>query len=490
MSDYDEIQTVQTVMILREVFAEATGNTAVRDMPLTIKMDDGESASNSFEGEGSVISIPRKFAGVDVVADGTMMLGLATHEICHIPSLDKTIELLQEAGKTQGLRTVLNYLEDVRIEAACAHETINGWLTHVRKAVKTASANEPAGLDVHSLINRLRFSEPEYPFSNIIEPIPGSKENVTDFMEVLVDRLYEAAAADSTQDVMAIAEKVLDAARLYHIDIPEDPPENEGNMGNGGGPAVSASEEASEALSDLLGDLMDGEGRGVLPGSGAESFTMRELDRQAMNQGMTFARQITRGWKPTPVTRVTIGLGRYDARMEGRAVAPFSLDLGQRKTLPRKLLLLLDVSTSMLTVNSGTQNNLSKARSAAIAVREAARSIGGQVIVYLFSNTFVKVEDANKICSIVGGGTSLTWLTGLANQHPDYDIVILTDGQVGSPRGWTPAMKARTTILAIKLNGCAPRCADIASRLQYLDAGSDIAVAVAQAANVTMVGKR
>ena len=473
---HNDICTTTTAMILRDVFAEITGNEAVRNLPLTIRVCDDPTASNTIDKGQSVISMPHAFAGVDVMKDPEVMLGLATHELCHIPNLSEALDAINAPNLRKGARTVINLLEDIRIEAAAgAHEVVNNWLTKVRTLAQ-AEGNDKT--DLFSLLCKQRFAQPEYPFSNIVDDTQDDS-NLRSFMWNMVNEMYAAADAEGIDDIIEIANSVLDTADNYGIEVPEDPP--------GGGPNVQLGDGVDgDELADLLG-LPEGEG--IKPGDG-DIYTMGKIDHEALTSGKRLARTIARGWRTTEQTKVAIGAGRYDPKLECRsALAPFSMKIGGRKTLPKKMLLLVDISTSMNnSCRPGEKDNLHKARTAAVAVSEAARAIDGTVVTYLFNTKPVLVETYEKLCSISGGGTNMPWLTDMAKRYSDYDIVILTDGQVDSPKNWTPAMKARTTILAIKLEGYGIQCADIARRLQIIERGSDIGLAVAQAANKVMGG--
>jgi len=487
----------RVVGLLLRQFARLTGNQAVTSLPIHVVLEDADTASVG-QREGSeeiVITIPREFAWQEVMsnsnASSSLLLGLAAHEMGHLPDLEEVLRLIreiEEQGEHAFLKTVFGIVEDIRNESRMMDEPIGNWLADTRQAVLDEGNEEETPRTLWDLLWRLRFSNPALPWS-AARPVDEDGRDLFATNEYLfhasaVDRI-EQVLDKGPQESLAAARDIFRWAREYDIPIPEPPPWWLLVMGSGRHPSAGEQGQAVIQAVQEQGKLSPG-GDDLKAGAGSSVYEQGPPDREALAKGHRLACQIRQGWTQRRQGAVGVGVGRYDPRLDGRGLPPFALPLSRRRSLPKKLLLLLDVSDSMYT--SGCQN-LHIARTVVAAIALAAKETGGQVVIAPFWCGYTIANGLEHALSIRGYGTQLVWLPRLLERYPDYDVLMVTDAEVGVPAGWDERKRARTTVVLVPLPRKGPqtgRAGELAHRVLPVERPEDLPYLVALAARATM----
>ncbi len=473
-------------VLLRE-FANLTGNQSVKDLPIHVVLKDAHTASTgqAEESEDVTITIPRQFAGQAVVSTPCLILGLGSHEMGHLPDLAQVLRIIRQASERDPvLAMVFNLVEDVRIENRMMDAPVGAWLTTVRQAVLDEGNEESSPRTMWDLLWRLRFSnpnmawEPALPLDEYGDQVLACHE--TFFVHEAIDEI--GVALDGTpQDSLATASNILDAARKYGVLISTPPPSWRLQVGTGRHPVAGGrGHKALVGVSEGCISLPEG------PRGERLRYDQEPVDREALQEGRRLARQIRQGWSKRRQGRLAVGIGKYDPRLDGRGIPPFSLPLAQRKSLPGKLLLLLDVSDSMYGRGCA---NLHIARTVTAAITLAARDVGGVVEIVPFWNGYTVAHSLEHALSVKGTGTRLDWLLQLLARYPGYDVLMVTDADVKVPSGWNERKRARTSIVLVPLPGSGPkvgRARELGRRVLPVNRAEDLPCVVALAARATM----
>ena len=78
------------------------------------------------------------------------------------------------------------------------------------------------------------------------------------------------------------------------------------------------------------------------------------------------------------------------------------------------------------------------------------QDVGSQVVLVPFATDYLITHNISEACAIHGGGTSIEWLTSLANRYSEHNVILLTDAQgLEVPPGWTRQHRQRTTVIWI-----------------------------------------
>ena len=408
-----------------------------------------------------LITFPTRFCAVAVEADNLLYLGLIAHEIGHVPDLAEGLDLLQQAQDTGGprLKHLLNLVEDIRIESAMAAEPVNAWLTRVREAVHTTELVDiPETL--WPLLLWLRFGNPPQAYN---VGLPGTLRAAYDDLCMQADEraltAEEEARRDHLHRILGFWPAVLGVLR-------ESLPQGVSGSYAAAQAILALAEEYAIPVDDLpeglapwLGALPDGEwgaGTGSLPApqpldpGGYEEWQIPH-DVAALAEGQRLARRLTRWWTQAPTRRIAGGVGKYNPRLEGRGIPPFTLPLARQSAPPPKLAVFLDVSGSMWD-DAQTRDPLHLARAAAVAVAQAVKQAGGQVKLWAFSDTALYLgDDLTRACAARGGGTYLDFLEDIARTlDAAWSYLFITDAVIDAiPAAWDRAHQVRSAVIYI-----------------------------------------
>ena len=451
MNPLDEYMVcARTVRMLLHVFADITNNKEVGRLPLNIELTDADTASTS-QARGMVtITMPREFQGHVVTQDNDLMLGLGAHELAHLPDLETVLRLMAKARQENpALPGVFNLVEDVRIETGLLYSRANKWLTRARQAVhdgfmaslqerrKCAAVFSWNNMDLWDALMLLRFGDPQLPMSHIIDENIPLNGDIQLIMGQIAGHMRKPVQEGTPASSLDAARAILCLAQDEGIQIPPPPP-NWGQIV----PAPNAADPDNIA-SVILGTLIKPD----LTIAGMYGEMLREeFDHEAFQEGARLAARISPAWGNERLGQVAVGVGRYNPRLEGSGLPPFTMPLSQRPGVPRQLLLLIDTSDSMW---DGSPN-LHYARVAATAITLAAQATGSQVTLVPFWAGYTVARSVEDMLTIKGSGTTLTWLPRLAEQYPDHHILIVTDADVMAPP-WSQRDRSRTTCIYIPL---------------------------------------
>jgi len=442
---------------------------------LSVRVTIRESADTASIGtplQGApVITYPTTFCGVEVETDTRLYLGLTAHEIGHAPDLEPGLALLEQARAEGGasLAHLLNLVEDMRIESAMTAEPLNTWLTHTRQLVYDTELTSPPQ-SCTDLLMWLRFGNPA---QAVNYGVPGvlldAQRQAYTQMEARAEAQGVSVDALSGPDVDALARinQQLDFWQAACTTLREQLPQ--GIQGSYKAAKIlwqslqEAGEDGAE-LGERLAPLVfppgitggwGSAGQLHVPANhGQDDYEEWQIphDATALAEGLRLARQLTHWWTRAPSRPLAVGVGRYNPRLEGRALPPFTLPLARQAAPPPKLALFLDVSGSMWGGDDLTREPLHLARRAAIAVAQAAKAAGGQVKIWAFCGHAIYLgDDLTRVAAIRGGNTRLDFLMDVAPQlGPDWHYLFITDAQIDQvPDIWDAAHRRKTAVLYI-----------------------------------------
>ncbi len=443
------------------------GVPALATLPVRVRVDaQAQTASAGFGAGGAQaqITLPETFCEVAVEHDNNVALGLLAHEIAHLPQLQETLELLAAAEQEHPLLPdVFNVTEDMRIEQFLGREPVNGWLTRTRElCAADLDATAPQDWDFQECLFWLRFGDPGRSW---LRGLPAQLEHVyytpgthaiRDAAEKRVNFFHDARYALSSnldagvRGAFLAARELLRLAKLHGMPLPE--PENwqwpQGAPTGAAGPGV--------ALPALQAVLNEQRTRPPTRQTGPDEIRWDVPDQAALAAGQQLARQLGNWWTPQLRGQALAGIGKYNPRLEGYALPPFTLPTTPKPAPPPRLAVFLDISGSMWSyaATPAEPDRLYLARVALVAIGTAVLQAGGELRCWAFSDNAVYLGNRlTQLVSVRGGNTSLGWLDTALKQLPvagDWDYLWLTDADLGHiPTTWTPQRAQRASVLYI-----------------------------------------
>lgn len=442
------LSVIRTAMLLQAQVR--TYYPRLEKVKLHVSVECDSTASARLQGQEVRIILPEMFREKPVV--GKLALGLATHELGHafctdLPGFFQHCEDASAEPLGHHYVQVANMLEDMRMESMFASDgPFLDFLCAPRQLCHD-NADQEWGktrglrLDMYDVLERMRFQDATLPYS--CPPLPRSWSFLTDQVLAYVVRDGVVAASD----LFCVAKEIVDH---YRGNLPSAPPESMFRLlvievpgGDGDelklvlvvqrGNEIGAAEEKALGFSSM----------GPCP---------KDVPSQAiLREGKKLGQRMSNGWTKRPIAKQVVGVGRYSARHDhpGAVLPPFVLKMPQRKQLPGKLVICLDVSGSMDTLQGG-RTRLEQARVAAVAVDEAVRRADGRTALYVFSDRAIRVNTAAEMVTYESGGTSTKFMSGLVLDHPGWQYLFITDADIsGVPSVWGARERSRSSVVFI-----------------------------------------
>lgn len=476
----------------------------IRRLPVQVSVqEEATTAATSQTSRTVQIVLPTHFEGAPVESDTRLYLGLTAHEIGHLPALTETLAYVTQAHAEDGpaLAALFNLVEDMRSESALLADPVNDWLARPRTLVREALPPVPE--TAWDLLSWLRFGNPSQPL-NLGLPVA---------LDAVLDQLWTAcqgqtrrlSSADAERyarlqalrgfwsealDIIlehlpqgvsgafAAAQQLLARLRELGLALPEQPPEYLRVWGPGPGAAGTPAGKPPWASPLEAAPLVQ------VPDLSLSGLEWDAPDPGVLTAGRQIARRMTHWWTQSRTRHIAGGVGRYNPRLEGRGLPPFTLPLAQQPAPPPQLALFLDISDSMW---SG-EASLALARIATVALVESVVQAGGQVKVWAFWAAEQAVylgRDLPRIISARGYGTTLTFLEDVVPQlHGDWSYLFITDAEIDDvPPLWTPAHRCATAVIYIPFRGdFSDRAAWLGERVITVQRAADLPLMTALAA--------
>jgi hypothetical protein len=452
-------------------------------LKLQIEVQDLETAGTTVEHNTVKIVLPQEFCGEPAV--GQLAMGLSVHELGHAFYTDvagwrKRLPDYEKRQDGQLVLWVANAIEDVRTERMFDFP-FQGHLGAVRALVaKTQGERLEKTGDITEVFMNARFASVETPF--LISPMKYKWQD-----EFLGDVAAFAARRGwmSAKELFNAAQTIVNKYRKH---LPEDPPktgmagmpmagDGDGDgEGQGKSKAQSGHGKGKPSPGDGDGTPGGGDGEkcpGVVVGNGVEgpeedqaswgpqpggysSMKRERPNKQLEIEGRALGRKMQKGWAKRQAPKYAVGVGRYRPNLDkpGAAIPPFVLPMPQRQQLPSKVVIMMDVSGSMLYGSArGSDGRLpiTNARVCLAALDEAITRAGGQTKLIIFASYPVEVDSVTEGLGYVDGGTDITFLADLTRRYRQgWEFIILTDAEIHRPPvAWTEQFKARTTVVHI-----------------------------------------
>ena len=210
----------------------------------------------------------------------------------------------------------------------------------------------------------------------------------------------------------------------------------------------------SSQLEGALGELLSNELRtallGWMPVTGNPIQHMEFTTRPPLPEAVRLARAISTRFSVKRGALEIVAPGRLERRELMTSPLPFRMRILGRETPAPRLLICVDVSSSM--DSDGKQQN---AFLAAQAVALAGQQSGGEVVGLLFDQCFAVStnEDASPLFApqpewSMVDGTSFQFLPEAWRRWQQHQVLLITDGQGDAPTA-LPSDRSRTSAIVI-----------------------------------------
>ncbi len=426
---------VRTVL---PVMAGVFQSPEILKLPLDVQIkEEAETASTQEEAGRVCITLPVVFNGISIEQDTGLYLGLAAHELGHLPNLQEVLRLVATAAASSpALRILFNIMEDIRIESLMRSDPVNAWLTRVRELCTADLPENPENF--WDLIYWLRFGNPQEPFNLAL---PATAQSYENFWMAALD-LLRLHLPHGPQGSFRAARAILELTASYGLEVPTAP---ESWLVLGLGPGIAAGEGCEIELPENL--------RPVLPDYSGGAPCWEDPDVWAIAEGRRLAGRL-KWWTQGRSRQIAGGVGKYNPRLESSGLPPYTLPLAPGPAAPPRLAVFLDISDSMW-AGSTQPAPLSIARAAAIALVQAAEAAGGEVRVWAFchsSHALFLGRDIVRIASVRGFGTRLAFLADVLARLPNpagWHFIFITDAETGRPPAVWDKYRDQATVLHI-----------------------------------------